>query len=204
MEKTNERDFDAETGSDETAPDSALREADCQLPIPEAPASTIQDKEAAGQPTSLVKKRRPGEVELLGHQLNLVARDGRVCGAENRANLRKGTLSLYSSLSSKDPIDSMLARVMVAITNLTMECIARAESSSAPSQEINLRYSIKGAVTLAQLTEAYDSRRGRGRRHVTVGAVNVEQGGQAIVGNIEPQRLEPSPPPGSSTDESKK
>lgn len=205
MEKTNERDFHAETmGSDDSAPDSALREPDCQPPLIETPPSTIREgdkePEAAGQWMSPVKKRPP-KVELLEHQLNMVARDSGVGGLEKRANLRKGTIALYHSLSPKDSIDSMLAGVMVGISHLTMECIARASGSSI-SGEINLRYSIKGAMTLAQLTEAYEGRRGRGRRHVTVGAVNVEQGGQAIVGNVEPQRLEPSPPAGPSTDES--
>jgi hypothetical protein len=209
MEKTNERDFHAEAmGSEDSAPDSALRKPDGQPPLSETPPSTTQegDKEleAAGQKIPPVKKRPP-KVELLEHQLNMAARDSGVGGLEKKASLRKGTIALYHSLSPKDSIDSMLAGVIVGISNLTMECISRAGSSlTNASGEINLRYAIKGAMTLVQLTEAYEGRRGRGRRHVTVGAVNVEQGGQVIVGNVEPQRLEPSPPAGSSTDESEK
>ena len=50
---------------------------------------------------------------------------------------------------------------------------------------MNLRYGIKGAATLADLIKLYDSRRGKGGQTVTVGKVNVEAGGQAIVGNVE-------------------
>jgi len=190
MKKTNDRHFHDETNSEDSPPDSDLREQHCQPPLIETPFSTIQEghnePEAADQRMSPVKKRAP-RVELLEHQLNMVARDGSVGGSEKRANLRKGTIDLYHSLSPQDSIDSMLAGVMVGITNLTMECIAHANGSSI-SGEINLRYSMKGVKELAELTEVYDARRGGGRRHVTVGAVNVQQGGQAIVGNVESQK----------------
>ena len=40
------------------------------------------------------------------------------------------------------------------------------------------------AASLAALSKLYDSRRGQGGQTVTVGKVNVEAGGQAIVGNV--------------------
>ena len=206
MEKTNERDFHAETmGSDDSAPDSGLCEPHSQPLLIETPPSTIQDDDkepqAAGQRMSPTKKRA-AKVDLLEHQLSAVAQEGNSCGKELRSKLRKGTVDLHDSLSPNDSIDSMLAGVMVGIHNLTMECIAWTGYGFSSSREENLRYSIKGARTLAELAEVYEARRGRGCRRVTVGTVNVEQGGQAIVGNVEPQRLEPSPPAGPSTDES--
>ena len=37
---------------------------------------------------------------------------------------------------------------------------------------------------MAELTKAYDGRRARGKQTVNVGQVNVEAGGQAVVGNV--------------------
>lgn len=192
MEKINERDIHADSlGSDDNAPNSVLREPDSQPPLIETPLSTIQagdnEPEAAAQRMSPVKNRPP-KVDLLEHQLRAVAQEGNSCGKELRSKLQKGTIDLYDSLSPNDSIDFMLAGVMVGIHNLTMECVARTGYGFSSSREVNLRYSIKGALALAQLAEVYEARHGRGRRLVTVGTVNVEQGGQAIVGNVESQR----------------
>ena len=42
--------------------------------------------------------------------------------------------------------------------------------------------------------EALDRHRGKGRANITVGQVNVESGGQAIVGNVAPGAGSASPP----------
>jgi hypothetical protein len=42
--------------------------------------------------------------------------------------------------------------------------------------------------------DALDRRRGKGRTNITVGQVNVESGGQAIVGNVEAGAGSASPP----------
>jgi hypothetical protein len=42
--------------------------------------------------------------------------------------------------------------------------------------------------------EALDRHRGKGRTNITVGQVNVESGGQAIVGNVEAGAGSASPP----------
>ena len=73
---------------------------------------------------------------------------------------------------------------MVALSNATMNCFDRANWGFERSRELNLRYGIKGAATFAGLAKLYDSRRGQGGQTVTVGKVNVEAGGQAIVGNV--------------------
>ena len=55
------------------------------------------------------------------------------------------------------------------------------------SKEVALRYAIKGAKAFTEVSQFYESRRGGGQRKVSVGTVNVEQGGKAIVGNERPR-----------------
>ena len=170
----------------------SLDEPDCQHPDVNAPTSApLKEKKEPGLPVetagttplagSANSQRRPRN-DLLEYQLNSsVTRDP---NKEKQQKLRNGAVDLYDSLKANDAIDSMLGSAMVALSNATMDCFDRANWGFERSRELNLRYGIKGAATLAELSKLYDSRRGQGRQTVTVGKVNVEAGGQAIVGNV--------------------
>lgn len=58
------------------------------------------------------------------------------------------------------------------------------------SFEINLRLAAKFSALYLQQLDGLDRHRGKGASQVNVGAVNVQAGGQAIVGSVEstPQR----------------
>jgi len=172
-------------------PETAADEADCQRPVVDPPIlDSLEEKSEPGLPVeaaaetplalSGTNQRRP-RVDLLEHQL--VRSVTRNYPHETASKLRKGTVDLYSSLTPRDAIDSMLAGAIVGLSNATMDCFDRATLSE-KTRELNLRYGIKGAATLADLGKLYDSRRGQGGQTVTVGKVNVEAGGQAIVGNV--------------------
>ena len=176
----------------EATPAIPLDEPDHQHSDANAPnLATLEGKKEPGLPVeaaattplagSTNNERRPA-VDLVEHQLNTSVT--RNYNQETGSKLRKGTFDLYSRLAPRDAIDSMLAGAMVGLSNATMDCFDRANWSGR-ARELNLRYGIKGAATLADLSKLYDSRRGRGGQNVTVGKVNVEAGGQAIVGNIE-------------------
>jgi hypothetical protein len=49
---------------------------------------------------------------------------------------------------------------------------------------VNLRHAIRAVKVLADLTKLYEGRWGLDRQNFTVSKVNVEAGGQAIVGNV--------------------
>jgi hypothetical protein len=55
-------------------------------------------------------------------------------------------------------------------------------------RELNLRYGLKAAEVAAQLIRAREDRNREKPDRVSVGAVNVEAGGQAIVGNVKSGR----------------
>lgn len=108
-------------------------------------------------------------------------------GSEENRNWRlmDGAVGLYQSLKPQDPIESIIARLIVASTNATMDCLGRAaQCGESRARDLDLRYGLKAAPVVADLIKLLESRRGQSRPSVTVGAVNVEAGGQAIVGQV--------------------
>ena len=93
-------------------------------------------------------------------------------------------IRLYLALQPRDTTDSILARQIVALNIVSMSCFSRAEQSDARARDINLRFGIKGNAALVELIKFYEDRRRQDSSNVTVGNVNVEAGGQAIVGNV--------------------
>ncbi len=52
--------------------------------------------------------------------------------------------------------------------------------------EANLNLGIKATLAVTEVVKVLDKHRGGERQKVTVGQVNVQSGGQAIVGNVGP------------------
>jgi len=95
--------------------------------------------------------------------------------------------ALYTQFDAADAVESILARQIVGLNMMVMDCLQRASSADSLIQrEIELKYATKGAAVITRLVEAFDAHRGRGKQNVTVGNVNVESGGQAVVGNVSP------------------
>lgn len=97
------------------------------------------------------------------------------------------TFMLYRGLEPRDSAEAILAALVVAVTNSSMDCLHRAPrcNDSLTARDLNLRHGHKGALVARDLLIALDSRRGQSPKGVTVGKVNVGSGGQAIVGNVD-------------------
>ena len=105
--------------------------------------------------------------------------------------------ALYHDFHAADPIDSILATLMCGISSMTMDAISRGRRSPTLEQrDMELKSAARGALVIAELTKAFDRHRGRGKQTVNVGQVNVEAGGQAVVGNVTPapKSKDPTPP----------
>jgi hypothetical protein len=114
---------------------------------------------------------------------------------EQQTLMMRLSISQYEQFAASDGVDSVLASLIVAVKNATMDCFIRAtRSDSLPARELELKNGFKGASVLPELTKAFDERRGRGKQTVSVGNVNIESGGQAIVGNVksEAKRARPA------------
>jgi hypothetical protein len=105
--------------------------------------------------------------------------------------------ALYHDFHAADPIDSILATLMCGISSMTMDAISRGRRCQTLEQrDMELKSAARGALVIAELTKAFDRHRGRGKQTVNVGQVNVEAGGQAVVGNVTPasKSEDPTPP----------
>lgn len=99
-----------------------------------------------------------------------------------------GACDLYRELHPKDAVDSILAILAVSVTNASLDCLSQAARVSPEYLQhrgMNLKHGLKGAATAAELIKMLESRRRERPDKVTVANVNVEVGGQAIVGTVE-------------------
>ena len=102
--------------------------------------------------------------------------------------LEEDTLNLYAAFNPRDPVESLLARQLVALGNASMGCFRRASCKSG-ARDMELGLGIKASSMVFEGLRVLDERRGRNQKIVNVGQVNVESGAQAFVGNVElPER----------------
>ncbi len=95
-------------------------------------------------------------------------------------------LAMMEEIGPRDGLEGMLATQMVAVHNLSLECVKRA---GLPDQTVegvsdNINRVTKLMRTFTAQMEALQRHRNGGKQTISVQHVNVENGGQAIVGNI--------------------
>jgi hypothetical protein len=107
--------------------------------------------------------------------------------SELRQALTDATVSLLKSIKAKDAFDQMGSSLLIAMNLAGLDCFARAAAcgDNLAARDLNLRSGIKIGAVVSDLMKGLDARHGQGRYAVNVRSVNVEPGGQAIVGNVE-------------------
>ena len=130
------------------------------------------------------------KVEFSVALLNQVVMAG--CNNEDQQRMLDNTLVAISDIKPKDTIEAMLATQMLAIHNATMRNLTRANGllSSRSYKEIELgskafNVANKLARTYTMQMEALQRYRGKGQQKMVIEHVNVNSGGQAIIGNVE-------------------
>ena len=95
-------------------------------------------------------------------------------------------LQLYESLEPADGAEGMLAMQMVGTHDAALECLRRAAipSQTFAGRDMSLKHAHKLMTLYTQQLATLNKHRGKGQQKVTVEHVNVEAGGQAIVGNV--------------------
>lgn len=138
-------------------------------------------------PTNSVRIQRLNEIAGSIHQVPGETAD------QYEARIARA-LELYESLNPKDGAESMLAIQMVAThsTILHLQRQASAPSASPQQKDLHLKQGHKLMQLYLRQLAAMDKRRGRGHQKVTVEHVTVQDGGKAIVGNIEARQFAPS------------
>ncbi len=112
--------------------------------------------------------------------------------SDDQQKMLDNTLVGISDIKPKDTIEAMLASQMLAIHNATMKSLSRANGllSSRSYKEIELgskafNVANKLARTYTTQMEALQRYRGKGQQKMVIEHVNVNSGGQAIIGNVE-------------------
>jgi hypothetical protein len=126
---------------------------------------------------------------LLGQLANAGSQGGQI--DERGLNFM---LSVVKGIHPKDQVEAMLAAQMAAIHMATMTFARRLQHvNNIPQQDSAERAFNKLARTFATQMEALKRYRTGGEQKVTVQHVSVQEGGQAIVGNVTQSPREPAP-----------
>jgi hypothetical protein len=101
---------------------------------------------------------------------------------------RHSAVDALIGIAPRDEIEGMIAAQLVACHSASMECYRRAMigEQTFEGRRENLSQANKLSRTYATLLEALNRHRGKGTQKVTVEHVHVHEGGQAIVGTVEP------------------
>ena len=95
-------------------------------------------------------------------------------------------IDLFESLKPADGLEGMLALQMVGTHNAAVECLRRAMiyRQSLEAQKVFLSQAERMMGMYMRQVDALAKHRGKAQPNITVGQVNVESGGQAIVGTV--------------------
>ena len=106
---------------------------------------------------------------------------------EERLQNIQSAIAALRGIKPQDEIEGMLATQMVATHAAAMECLRRSmiQKQSFDGRDNNLRHAAKLLSIFAKQIETLNRNRGKGQQKVTVEYVNVEPGGQAMVGQFE-------------------
>jgi hypothetical protein len=97
------------------------------------------------------------------------------------------SFKLQGLVQPKDEIESLLGAQMVATHEMAMTFLSRAASRDQMTEAVsnNLERANKLLRTFTTQMEALNRHRGKGQQKVTVEHVTVNQGGRAVIGNVE-------------------
>jgi hypothetical protein len=107
-------------------------------------------------------------------------------GEVQRQALYVKAIDLFESLKPADGIEGMLATQMVGTHNAAVESLRRAMvyNQSLEAHKVYLSQAERMMGMYMRQVDALAKHRGKAQPNITVGQVNVESGGRAIVGNV--------------------
>ena len=96
----------------------------------------------------------------------------------------------FIDMGPKDDIEQMLVTQMIGTHEAATECLRRAmiQGQGIEARDVNLKHAEKLMAVYTKQIEALNKHRGKGQQKITVKHVNVEAGGQAIVGNVDARK----------------
>lgn len=129
--------------------------------------------------------RNDVEIAKLTEILSLIPMPPAI-GDTQRDALYVKAIDLFESVGPADGIEGMLSAQMVGTHNAAVECLRRAMiyDQSLEARKVFLSQAERMMGMYMRHVDALAKHRGGEQQSITVGQVNVESGGQAIVGNV--------------------
>jgi hypothetical protein len=95
-------------------------------------------------------------------------------------------MSMVAEFEPQDSAEIMLVTQMFAVQEMMMDCSMRTglKDQTFEGRQINLNGAIKLTRAFTGLVDTLNKHRGKGQQKMTVEHVTVNEGGQAVVGNI--------------------
>ena len=122
--------------------------------------------------------------------LNLIARFCKAragsIGEEELLDKLNAALSVFTEMKPKDSVEAMMITQMIAVNEMALLSSERALLTGQPDEFVgeNMNRATKLCRTYTSLVEALNKYRTKGQQKITVQHVNVSDGGQAIVGDV--------------------
>ncbi len=106
---------------------------------------------------------------------------------EERSQRVRAAIAAMRGIKPQDEVEGMLAAQMVATQAAVMECLRRSmiKGQSIKGRDSELRHAAKLMSIFTKQFETLNRNRGKGQQKMTIEYVNVEPGGQAMVGQFE-------------------
>ena len=113
------------------------------------------------------------------------AREGSIGKEEVLTKLNAAT-SVFTEMKPKDSVEAMIITQMISVHEMALVSSERALFTDQPDEFVgkHMNRAAKLCRTHASLVEALNKHRTKGQQKITVQHVNVESGGQAIVGDV--------------------
>ena len=99
----------------------------------------------------------------------------------------KWSVATAQGIGPRNAVEGLLAVQMIGVHNLAMECLKLASIKQQTQEgiDVNVHRAVRLLRTFTSQVEALNRNQGRISQQMVVGNVNVNDGGQAIVGSVE-------------------
>lgn len=162
---------------------SASRNPQIAIQNPDDPLLAVKMSEALGT----------ADPDLLNHLLDQIVQTFRgtvsTDGADNKAATAAANkaMAILNGIQPQDELEGILAAQMIGVHNMAMDCIGRATRTEWVNQmSIYMNGATKLLRAFAAQMEALKKYRSGGQQKIVVEHVNVTEGGQAIIGVVNP------------------
>ena len=162
-------------------------------PVPVKPAAAV---ETSAPPEKITNKTpSPPGIKAIGGSgycvwdmtmIDRVAMTSLTFMVDGENDTKKMAVIALRSFAPTDAVEGMLAAQAVALLHASLECSRRAILQDQPGEVASKlrKDAANSARAMVDMIEALDRRRGKGPQTIRVERVVVQDGGQAVVGNV--------------------